>query len=101
MIEKLKQKLANGEVEYSLHAVRQMMARMITPLEIVQAVLAGEVFEDYPEDKYGPSFLIAGQTSAKRILHVQCTYPTRNLVKVITVYEPNAAQWDTDLRKRK
>jgi hypothetical protein len=101
MIEELRRKLAAGEAEYSLHAVRQMVVRMITPLEIVQAVLAGEVIEDYPEDKYSPSCLIAGRTATNRALHVQCTHPSRSLLKVITAYEPDPAQWDEGLRKRK
>ena len=50
----------------------------------------GEVIEDYPEDKYGPSCLILVFASASRPLHVQCSHPTRPLVKIITVYEPDA-----------
>ena len=51
MIDQLRQKIALGQVEYSLHAVRQMVARNITPEEVTQSVLAGEVIEDYPDDK--------------------------------------------------
>lgn len=42
MIEQLRQKLRDGQFEYSLHAVRQMIARRIANGEIIQAILAGE-----------------------------------------------------------
>ena len=101
MIDQLRQKIANGQVEYSLHAVRQMVARNITPEEVAQTVLAGEVIEDYPDDKYGPSCLVFGRTASRRPLHVQCTHPSRPLVKVITAYDPDPAQWDETFRQRK
>ena len=88
-------------MEYSLHAVRQMVVRNITPKEVAQTVLAGEVIEDYPDDKYGPSCLVFGRTANRRLLHVQCTHPSRPLVKVITVYEPDPAHWDATFRQRK
>ena len=101
MIDQLRQKIALGQVEYSLHAVRQMVARNITPEEVTQSVLAGEVIEDYPDDKYGPSCLIFGRANSRRPLHVQCTRPSRPLVKVITAYEPDPAEWDETLKRRK
>jgi len=47
MIDQLRQKISRGQMEYSLHAVRQMVERGITPEEAAQTVLAGEVIEDY------------------------------------------------------
>ena len=77
------------------------MARNITPEEVAQTVLAGEVIDDYPDDKYGPSCLVFGRTESQRALHVQCTYPSRPLVKVITAYEPDPAEWDETLKRGK
>lgn len=101
MIDELRQKIARGSLEYSLHAVRQMVARNITPEEVTAAILAGEVIEDYPEDKYGPSCLVLGRTEGGRSLHIQCTCPSRPLVKIITAFEPAPAAWDASLNHRK
>ena len=100
MIKPLRQKILRGRVEYSLHAVRQMIERSITPEEVAQTTLAGEVIEDYPDAKYGPSCLICGTTKNGRMLHVQCTHPSRPLVKVITAYEPDPAEWDITFKRR-
>ncbi len=87
-------------MEYSLHAVRQMIERGITPAEVAQTLLAGEVIEDYPDDKYGPSCLVCGTTKNSRVLHVQCTHPSRPLVKIVTAYEPDPAEWDKTFKQR-
>ena len=101
MIDELRRKTVLGQLEYSLHAVRQMMARNISPEEVAQTILAGEVIEDYPDDKYGPSCLLFGRTASKRVLHVQCTHPSRPLVKIVTAYEPDPTEWDETLKRRK
>lgn len=101
MIDQLRDKIRRGLVEYSLHATRQLIARNITPEEVAQSVLAGEVIEDYPQDKYGPSCLLVGRTLNQRVLHVPCMHPSRPLVKVVTAYEPDPAEWDETWKLRK
>jgi hypothetical protein len=59
-----------------------------------------EIIEDYPDDKYGPSCLILGFTRGGRPLHIQCSYPSRPLLKIITLYEPDPDLWD-GFRRRK
>lgn len=53
----------------------------------------GEVIEDYPKDKYGPSCLVFGMTKSRRPIHIQCSYPSRKIVKIITLYQPDPRQW--------
>ena len=78
----------------------QTVIRNIGVAELEQAISnRSEVIEDYPEDKYGPSCLILGFTNGGRPLHIQCSYPTRPLVKIVTVYEPDLELW-THLRIR-
>ena len=100
MIEQLRQKISRGQMEFSLHAVRQMVERDISPEGVAQTVLAGEVIEDYPDDKCGPSCLVCGMTKSSRVLHVQCTHPSRPLVKVVTAYQPDPAEWDKTFKRR-
>ena len=101
MLEGIQAKIALGQWEFSLHATRQMVARRVPTADAAQAIATGEIIEDYPVDKYGPSVLLLGRTTLGRALHVQCTYPTRPLVKIITVHEPDPAQWDATLKHRK
>ena len=100
MIEEIREKISAGLFEFSKHAVDQTIARRVTVQDISEAVAAGEIIEDYPDDKYGPSCLLLGYTRAGRPLHVQCSYPSRPLIKIITLYEPDASLW-IDFKVRK
>lgn len=93
MIEKIREKISAGQFEFSRHAVDQSILRHITLQNIREAIADGEIIEDYPNDKYGPSCLIFGHTQTGRPLHLQCSYPSRPLVKIITLYEPDAKLW--------
>jgi hypothetical protein len=100
LIDDIRKKFAASQFEFSRHALDQSLRRGITVLEVRQAVASGEVIEDYPNDKYGPSCLLFGRTDKTRPLHIQCSYPSRPLIKIVTLYEPNPDEWD-DFRKRK
>jgi len=101
LLNSIRDKIARRQYEFSKHAVDQTMVRDISVSELEQAISSqSEVIEDYPEDKYGPSCLILGFTSAGRPLHVQCSHREQPLIKIITVYEPDPGLW-IDLRIRK
>jgi hypothetical protein len=100
MIRELRSKIAQGQFEFSQHAVDQSIIRRISVHEIREAFANGQVIENYPEDKYGPSCLIVGFTLTGRPLHIQCSYPSRPLVKIITLYEPDPDRW-VDFRTRR
>ena len=101
LLQGIQDKIVRRQYELSKHAVDQSVVRAISISELEQAVVnRSEVIEDYPDDKYGPSCLILGFTRAGRPLHLQCSYPARPLIKVVTVYEPDPGLW-VDLRTRK
>lgn len=93
MISEIRQKIAAGEFEFSGHAVDQSILRRVSVQELREAMILGEVIEDYPNDKYGPSCLVLGYTRAHRPLHVQCSHPSRSPLKIITLYEPDPNLW--------
>ena len=100
-LDEIQAKILRRQYEFSKHAVDQSIIRDISVTEVEEAIASSaEVIEDYPEDKYGPSCLILGFTKAGRPLHVQCSYPSRPLIKIITVYVPDPNLW-VDFRIRK
>ena len=56
--------------EFTKHAVDRTLLRHSRVSEIREAIASGEIIEDYPNDKYGPSCLILGITSTGRPLHL-------------------------------
>ena len=97
----IRRKFAEEQFEFSKHAVDQSILRKIRVQEIREAIANGQVIEDYPDDKYGPSCLICGLTQAQRPIHIQCSYPSRPLIKIITVYEPNPMRWNNSFTQRR
>jgi hypothetical protein len=100
MIEKISEKIARNQFEFTQHAADQSILRRISVQELREAIASGEIIEDYPRDKYGSSCLILGFTQAGRPLHIQCSYPSRPLVKIITLYQPDPKKW-FDFRVRR
>jgi hypothetical protein len=90
-IKGIKDKIRNGEYRFSDHAVKRMIKRSINRSEIEDAVTAGEIIEEYPNDIYSPSCLIYGRTRDGRDLHVQLSLPPS--VVIITAYEPDESEW--------
>jgi len=101
LIEEIRQKVTDDLFEFSKHAVDQSILRQIQVQEVRQAIANGQVVENYPDDKYGPSCLVGGLTQALRPIHVQCSYPSRRLLKIITVYEPDPQIWNDDFTQRR
>jgi hypothetical protein len=93
LIDDIRSKVGSGRFEFSKHAVDQALLRNVRTQELREAIAHGQVIEDYPEDKYGPSLLLLGFTAVGRPLHIQCSYPSRPLIKIITVYEPDPEMW--------
>ena len=100
LIQAIRDKIASGDFEFSQHALDQSILRRVSVQELREAIAVGEVIEDYPSDKYGPSCLILGFTGVGRPLHIQCSSSSRPLVKVITLYEPDPTQW-VDFKQRR
>ncbi len=94
-------KFAADQFEFSKHAVDQSILRLILLQEIREAIENGEVIEDYPDDKYGPSCLVCGFTRSQRPIHVHCSYPSRSIIKIITLYEPDIQRWDDNFTRRR
>jgi Domain of unknown function (DUF4258) len=99
-LREIKQQLQAGSFEFTRHALKRAIERNISEKEIKEAGLTIEVIEDYPDDKYSPSCLLLGFTQEDRILHIQVSTVDSDLVKIITLYEPDSDQW-ISYRERK
>ena len=77
------------------HCIERMSKRGIELSEVKQAIMTGEVIEDYPDDYPYPSALVLGNG-----LHVVAGVGDGRLW-LITAYRPDPEQWEVDLRTRK
>ncbi len=96
----IRARLVAGHFEFSRHAFQRVVERNISEEEIRQAGSRAEIIEDYPHDKYSPSCLVFGLTDGHRPLHIQVCYTDSEMLKIVTIYEPEADQW-IDFRTRR
>lgn len=69
LIDEIRRKIEAGQFEFSRHAVDQSIRRRISVQEVRETIVHGETIEEYPNDKYWPSYLIYGKT-----VEGPCTY---------------------------
>ena len=88
-IKEIQDKIKKSEYRFSDHAIKRMIKRSIDRHEVEEVVLGGEIIEEYPDDKFSPSYLVYGKTKNGRNIHVQLSQSS--LVVIITTYEPNSS----------
>jgi len=99
-IEQVRQQLTSGQFEFTRHAFKRTIERNISELKIRETANNVKIIEEYPDDKYSPSCLLLGFTQNKRPLHMQISVEDSEILKIITIYEPDEAQW-IDFEKRR
>lgn len=60
-----------------------------------------EIIEEYPEDKYLPSYLLYARIGAK-IFHILITVDvSEDNIRIVTAYEPDFKEWNATLKQRR
>lgn len=68
---------------------------------VLSAMDTFEIIEEYPEDKYLPSYLVRAEYGAL-VLHVQvATDLPGDSIRIVTAYLPDFRKWEKDFRRRK
>jgi hypothetical protein len=99
-LDDIRRQLSAGEFEFSRHAFKRAIERNISDAEIRQAGVQARIIEDYPDDKYAPSSLLLGFTVTGRPMHIQASHVDSDLLKIITIYVPDPAEWYDYARRR-
>jgi uncharacterized protein YeeX (DUF496 family) len=54
-LQAIKDKIRDKQYRVTVHALERRIERKISLSEIDTAIASGEIIEDYPQDKYGPT----------------------------------------------
>ena len=79
----------------------RLRGRFIPRETILSSVDAYEIIEEYPEDKYLPSYLIYTEYRADVVHILIAVDSTDDMVTIITAYRPDREEWERDLRTRR
>ena len=99
-IKKIKHKVLQDEFQLTYHAHLERQEETIEIEDIREALLSGQILEDYPRDPRGPNCLVLGY-SGKRPIHIVCGWAKNGWLLIITVYIPRPPKWITPYKRGK
>ena len=86
---------------FRVHAIQRMFQRSVSEEEVKQVVSVGETIETYPEDKPFASRLMLGWSGSRPIHVVVADNVAAQEAIIITVYQPDAEEWEAGFKRRK
>lgn len=99
-LEKIKKFIRSRDYLISEHADEERIKDQLTVDDLEEAIFAGEVIEERPDDPRGESKLIAGKTKGNKMIHAVIGLRFERPV-IITVYLPDEKEWiSSKIRRR-
>lgn len=99
-INEIKKMVKNEKIRWTNHIMIRLLQRNITQIDIENALLNGEIIEQYENDYPYPSCLVYGINLNNEVIHIVCGSNGIELW-LITAYYPNNIEWEKDLKTRK
>ena len=99
-LERMRELARKGAYRVKLHAARHIIEEGFTEQHCVEAILSGEVLEEYlDEDRclIVGTFQWTARTAAS--LHVVCDYSQSDRIEIVTAYIPQPPAWITPMQR--
>jgi hypothetical protein len=104
-VESIRERVRSGNYLIKSHALVHALKEGFERKHMVEAVLAGSIIEEYPDDERA---LLCGKTSLSPdvavYLHIVCEYADPVYIEFVTAYIPDELEWENPpylRRKRK
>lgn len=89
------------EIKWTYHVNLRLRQRAIPRNLILDSFSRYEIIEEYPDDKYLPSYLVYSSYQEK-IFHILFACDVENdHVRIITAYYPSLGKWKEDFKTRR
>jgi hypothetical protein len=89
------------KIFWTYHVNMRLGQRPISRELILGAVDSFDVIEEYPDDKYLPSYLLRAQQE-ELVFHVHIdTDISLDNVRIVTAYIPDSSIWEKDFKTRR
>ena len=99
-INKIKELVKDKKIRWTNHVIIRLLQRNIMQIDIENALLNGEIIEEYDNNYPYPSCLVYGLNLNNKVLHIVCGSNGIELW-IITAYYPDNIEWEENLKKRK
>lgn len=93
--------IRGGRIFWTYHVNMRLGQRLIARETIIHAAESYEIVEEYPADKYFPSYLLLGRRG-EEAFHVLFGADIEGQnVRIVTAYYPSLEEWEADLKTRR
>lgn len=97
----IKSCITRRRIRWAYHVNMRLKGRFIPREVILSSVDSYEIIEQYPKDKYLPSYLIYAEDQGQ-IIHIQIAVDVKNdSVTIVTSYRPTLDKWAKDFKTRR
>jgi hypothetical protein len=94
--------LERYEIQYRVHATRQMFARYLSNEDVERVLSQGQIIERYDDDLPLRRALLNGRSATGRPIHVVVVVSlSEKRMTIITAYEPDSARWSRNFTRRR
>jgi hypothetical protein len=101
ILEFIKDCVRERRIVWTYHVTMRLQGRFISRESILAGVESFEIIEEYPDDKYLPSFLVFAKTG-EEVFHIHIAVDRQeSQVRIITTYRPTPDRWQRGFRRRK
>ena len=98
-IDKLRALCKPKTLVITIHAIERLRQRGVTRADVVNAILYGEIIEQYEDRKPFPVCLVLGECVNGKKIHLAVAI-VDGFLRVLTVYLPDPSKWSEDFRRR-
>ena len=89
------------KIRWPYHVNMRMKDRFISRQSIVESYANYEIIEEYPNDKYLPSYLVRSSFN-ENVFHILFAIDAQgDNIRIITAYSPNPEEWEDNFTKRR
>jgi hypothetical protein len=101
ILEFIKSCIRRHKIRWTYHVNIRLKGRFISREAILSSGNTYEIIEEYPKDKYLPSYLIYAKYE-NQVIHIQIATDLENdNVTIVTAYKPTLDKWEKNLRTRR
>ena len=100
-IEIMRRALRAAQIEWRKHVLQKLAERGLAQSAVLEVLLTGERIRDYADDKPFPSALFLGYVHGVPLHVVAACDEAREMVFIITAYEPSLEIFENDYRTKR
>jgi hypothetical protein len=100
-LEFIRKCVMEGKIFWTYHVGMRLKGRFIDRQAILQSHKNYEIIEEYPKDKYLPSYLVYSEYQGD-IFHILFAVDFEEInVRIVTAYRPKPEEWENGFKKRR